>query len=81
MAVKYYCDACGVEITGNTDVDKKRGQDRRAPGRLSGTMHRNGRQFTFEVITGSNGTANDVLLCRYCVLDMVAMEDDRPRGE
>jgi hypothetical protein len=66
MAVKYFCDQCGDEITNRNKIET---------GRLKASIGHLG----VEVIVSQNQTANDGEYCKYCVLDALYKLDDRPR--
>lgn len=74
VMVKYFCDACGAEITPSNTVGQGRGS---AP-RLGTTVRHGGMTLGVEVITIVDGVSNAGVVCKYCVLDALYRLDDRP---
>lgn len=73
---KYFCDGCEKEVT--KDNDAHGGFN--TTGRLGTTLQRGGHEIKIEVLTSMDGTANNGLFCRHCVLDALLKLDDRPRA-
>lgn len=66
--IRRYCDVCDSELTPLNEVSKN---TRRLRGENACIM--------FEVTTGLRGTWNAGDFCKYCVIDIINEQDDRPK--
>lgn len=74
---KYFCDFCESEIT-PTNTPNNRGTNE---GRLSAKLEsKNGNVLRVEVLTGQEPGWNNVIACRYCIIDALNTVYDRPRA-
>lgn len=74
--VKFFCDGCGDEIS---DRNSPRGGFN-VSDRLGIEIEKNGRRLKCELLTSLNGTSNDGLFCKYCIIDAFKGLDDRPQA-
>lgn len=76
--IKEYCDSCETEIT---DKNRADGGRIHCPESRLGcevpSKKRGGPVLRVEIITSSNGTANNGHFCKYCILDALKALDDR----
>lgn len=68
--IKVYCDQCGKEV----DLA---GYSNNKLGRMSASVG----HLDVEVIVSQNGVSNRGDYCKYCILDALYTQDDRPKGE
>jgi hypothetical protein len=72
--IRRYCDCCGNEVTSQNYIDKE-GE------RLTGEVRKQGGPVLLKVkvITAKDGDCNYGDFCKYCVLDAIYKNDDRPK--
>lgn len=66
---------CGREIT----VENKAIGSTVSIGRLGTSLKKDGKVLNVELITG-NGTWNDGIFCKYCIIEAFKKLDDRPKA-
>ena len=75
--IKYFCDLCEKEITA---ANKSNSDNGRVTASKKVKRHEVGMvELGVEVIVSLNGTHNDGVFCKYCIIDAVNNADDRPR--
>lgn len=62
--IRYYCDACGTEVSERENVVENR------PNKSDLFLNGKGR-LCVEIISGTDGTWNHGQLCRACLLKLV----------
>jgi hypothetical protein len=76
--IRYFCDCCGEEIA---DTNRITGSDK---GRLLGVRRSRlkpaGEPLQVEVTTALGSIWNGGHFCKYCVIEAVASQDDRPQA-